>query len=400
MRALGQTVTPALVKSAWSLDTPQLELQLSGMAQHPNIDQVTLETDQGRLRAGNPVAADAERIQMMFDLTHHEGDKSFPIGHLLIKYDFRREAQQHFAQWMLNVAATTLLILVIAVSVTLLYNTLVTRRLLELSRMIDRITPEKLRSPPPDTSRLKLPGKRDELDLLTDNLRLMWETGGDALADAERLGQRFQAIFNGARDGILVADIATQRVMAVNPTLCEMLGYSQQQLLRLKIEDLQPTDQPPLIRERFQLAAEGKVKQIPELPFRRSDGGIFPIDITTFLLEFQGHPCVAGFLRDASERVAVQQELLTHRKQLQEQVAEQVLDLEQARRKAEASEAMLTRVIDAIPIRVFWKDLELRYLGCNRKFAQDAGFKHSSPTDRQGRLPDGLVRAGRTLPGR
>jgi len=30
-------------------------------------------------------------------------------------------------------------------------------------------------------------------------------------------------------------------------------------------------------------------------------------------------------------------------------------------------------VIDAIPMRVFWKDPGLRYLGCNSAFARDAG---------------------------
>ncbi len=34
---------------------------------------------------------------------------------------------------------------------------------------------------------------------------------------------------------------------------------------------------------------------------------------------------------------------------------------------------MLHLVIDTIPVRVFWKDIKLNYLGCNRLFAKDAG---------------------------
>jgi PAS domain S-box-containing protein len=37
------------------------------------------------------------------------------------------------------------------------------------------------------------------------------------------------------------------------------------------------------------------------------------------------------------------------------------------------SQQMLRAVLDAIPARVFWKDAELRYLGCNKLFATDAG---------------------------
>ena len=38
------------------------------------------------------------------------------------------------------------------------------------------------------------------------------------------------------------------------------------------------------------------------------------------------------------------------------------------------SHALLGTVIDTAPMRVFWKDRELRYLGCNTAFAHDAGM--------------------------
>jgi len=43
------------------------------------------------------------------------------------------------------------------------------------------------------------------------------------------------------------------------------------------------------------------------------------------------------------------------------------------------SQRLLQAIIDTVPIRVFWKDLELRYMGCNPAFARDAG--KSSPVD-------------------
>ena len=36
--------------------------------------------------------------------------------------------------------------------------------------------------------------------------------------------------------------------------------------------------------------------------------------------------------------------------------------------------SLLTEILEQIPVRVFWKDAELRYLGCNVLFARDAGF--------------------------
>ncbi len=39
---------------------------------------------------------------------------------------------------------------------------------------------------------------------------------------------------------------------------------------------------------------------------------------------------------------------------------------------------MLQTIIDHIPIRIFWKDAQGRYLGCNRSFLQDAQLEHES----------------------
>jgi len=39
------------------------------------------------------------------------------------------------------------------------------------------------------------------------------------------------------------------------------------------------------------------------------------------------------------------------------------------------SRQLLETVLDALPLRVFWKDKESRYLGCNRRFAEDVGLE-------------------------
>ena len=47
------------------------------------------------------------------------------------------------------------------------------------------------------------------------------------------------------------------------------------------------------------------------------------------------------------------------------------------------SKDLLQSVIENVPSRVFWKDRNLRYLGCNTQFAKDAG--HSSPDELTGK---------------
>ena len=52
-----------------------------------------------------------------------------------------------------------------------------------------------------------------------------------------------------------------------------------------------------------------------------------------------------------------------------------ITDRKDVEKELEESKNLLQLVLDTIPVRVFWKDKELNYLGCNKSFATDAGFK-------------------------
>lgn len=60
-----------------------------------------------------------------------------------------------------------------------------------------------------------------------------------------------------------------------------------------------------------------------------------------------------------------------------------------AQKEVIASRALLRTVIDAAPVRVFWKDRHGRYLGSNAVFAADAGV--TNPDALIGRTDDGLI---------
>ena len=84
------------------------------------------------------------------------------------------------------------------------------------------------------------------------------------------------------------------------------------------------------------------------------------------LRDEQGHVTgLVGICRDISERKRADEALSQSNRELRETL----LQLEHSR-------DMLQLIIESIPVRVFWKDINLRYLGCNILFARDAGFSH------------------------
>jgi PAS domain S-box-containing protein len=82
--------------------------------------------------------------------------------------------------------------------------------------------------------------------------------------------------------------------------------------------------------------------------------------------------------KDEIHDVAVSLQALTQAVQGREQELERhvvirTAELRDANDRAEEVNHMLYTVLDTIPVRLFWKDRNLVYLGCNRLFAMDAG---------------------------
>ena len=74
---------------------------------------------------------------------------------------------------------------------------------------------------------------------------------------------------------------------------------------------------------------------------------------------------VTRFAGAGPVRVVVAHENITARKRAEEELR--------------ASQQLIEGILNTIPVRVFWKDENLVYLGCNTAFARDAGF--ASPKD-------------------
>jgi PAS domain S-box-containing protein len=59
--------------------------------------------------------------------------------------------------------------------------------------------------------------------------------------------------------------------------------------------------------------------------------------------------------------------------------ARDITDQRNAEESLWKSQILLQNIIDLLPVRIFWKDLNLKYLGCNQVFARDAG--KNTPSD-------------------
>ena len=107
------------------------------------------------------------------------------------------------------------------------------------------------------------------------------------------------------------------------------------------------------------------------LVIRQSDAG----GDNASVIELYSYPLInrnTGKLEGAIEYVRD----VTERHRAAAALAEKHRELEETAQELEQSRNMLQLILESIPVRVFWKDLDLRYLGCNTQFARDAGFQN------------------------
>ncbi|MFA5164960.1 MAG: PAS domain S-box protein [Candidatus Omnitrophota bacterium] len=152
------------------------------------------------------------------------------------------------------------------------------------------------------TERKRIEG---ELKRHRDHLEELVAEKTESVLESEK---RFRIIFENARDGMLLADIKTKKFIMCNKAICEMLGYSEEEIKLLKESDIHPEEDLPKAMEAFEMQAQGRSKIVENMPVKRKDGGVFYADIITSPITFSGRKYMMGSFRNITERKKAEEE--------------------------------------------------------------------------------------------
>jgi signal transduction histidine kinase len=89
-----------------------------------------------------------------------------------------------------------------------------------------------------------------------------------------------------------------------------MLGYTEEELGTISIEDIHPREELPQIVEKFKAQARGEISLSIDIPVKRKDGTIFYADINSAAVTFSGKTYLMGVFRDVTERRQIQEKLI------------------------------------------------------------------------------------------
>lgn len=129
---------------------------------------------------------------------------------------------------------------------------------------------------------------------------------------------QFRLIFNAANDGMLLADQAEKRFSLANSAMCQMLDYTQDELLHLSVLDIHPADAWRDVLGHFERMAHGEERIARDMLVRRKDGRQFYADITASLISLHGKLYLLGIFRDTTDRQRTEQALRQAQKDWEE----------------------------------------------------------------------------------
>jgi PAS domain S-box-containing protein len=117
---------------------------------------------------------------------------------------------------------------------------------------------------------------------------------------------RHRTIVQIAMDGFWMVDM-DGRLLDVNEAYCRMSGYTKQELLALRISDLDPAEsKTDAIAHNAKIRAQGGDRF--ETRHRRKEGTLFDVEVSAQYLPGDGGRCV-GFIRDISDRKRAEEAL-------------------------------------------------------------------------------------------
>jgi diguanylate cyclase (GGDEF)-like protein/PAS domain S-box-containing protein len=171
---------------------------------------------------------------------------------------------------------------------------------------------------------------------------------------------RFREYFEEHPLPMLIYDVETLTIAAINGAAVRQYGYEREELAGMSIAALRPPEDSAKFIEGFiTLAAtmgrtDGPISGSTGMRTHvRKDGSRFSVEPSYHFLTYANRRACFVVAIDVTEK-------------------------ESAKEGLRQSKQMLEAVIDSVPQRIFWKDTQSRYLGCNRAFANDVGLTDAS----------------------
>jgi len=145
----------------------------------------------------------------------------------------------------------------------------------------------------------------------------------NALHESE---ERFRTLFTNSEDGMIVADVETRKFIYVNPAICKLLGYTEDELTQMEVIDLHPKESLENTLSEFEAQAKGDKNLAKNILFLKKDRTIIYMDTNASVVKLGGEYRIMGVFRDITDR-KLAEEALRESEEKYRKLVESVNDL-------------------------------------------------------------------------
>lgn len=118
--------------------------------------------------------------------------------------------------------------------------------------------------------------------------------------------ERYRDIIKQISEGIFFVDLDTKEIIEVNQVYCQLLGYSETELLRLALNDILTVDQD-ILAEDLNYIINYKTSCIRESINRCKDGSLINVELSINIVIYEGKETLCFCVRDITERKKVEE---------------------------------------------------------------------------------------------
>jgi PAS domain S-box-containing protein len=173
----------------------------------------------------------------------------------------------------------------------------------------------------------------EELKALRAKLAILEHTEADRQRVWEALQTsetRYRRLFESAQDGILILDAETGQIVAVNPFLTALVGYSPEELLGKTLWEIGPFKDIAQSQAAFrELQTKGYVRY-EDLPLETRDGRLIDVEFVSNVYLVDHSRVIQCNIRDITDRKQAEAALQDYRDRLEVLVAARTAELQAA----------------------------------------------------------------------